>query len=81
MIVVDPQQEQDDYYAQFFSTNKLTFDFERNIVSQRAKPQGGLYTPIASPVSTKKGHHRTSSVGEEPKSSSRWQNKRASVGD
>ena len=84
LAILDPQQEQDDYYAQFFNSSKMTFDFERQIVSQRGKSSGGgLFTPMASPANGNKkaAHQRTSSMGEEPKSSSRWQHKRASVGD
>jgi hypothetical protein len=79
MVIVDPQQEQDEYYAQFFNTNKLTFDFERLTVSQRGGKNGGNSTPVGSP-SSKKGHNRTSSM-EDLKSGARWNQKRASVGD
>ena len=82
LAIADPQQDADEFYAQFFNTSKQTFDFERLIISQRNKG-GGLYTPVASPISTKKPHHqRTSSMGEDPtKSNPRWSQKRASVGD
>jgi len=84
--VKEPVVEAEDYYAQFFHTNKLTFDFERLVLSQQQKNQ---MNPMNSPgtVVKKPSHHRTSSAGEDPstinqlRGSFRWQNKRGSAGD
>ena len=83
----DPQQEQDDFYQQFFHSEKMTFDFEKLIVSQRNKPQHGSSTTSVTPTNKPAtAHTRTRSI-EDPnsllptKASSRWNTKRSSVGD
>ena len=83
----DPQQEQDDFYQQFFHSEKMTFDFEKLIVSQRNKLQHGSSTTSVTPTNKPAtAHTRTRSI-EDPssllptKASSRWNTKRSSVGD
>jgi hypothetical protein len=84
----DPQQEQDEFFEKFFHSDKMTFEFEKLIVSQRNKPQNGSFTAATTPTNNNKpttGHARTRSI-EDPsllptKASSRWNTKRSSVGD
>jgi len=83
----DPQQEQDDFYQQFFHSDKMTFDFEKLIVSQRNKiPNGSSTTSVTPTNKPATAHTRTRSI-EDPnsllptKASSRWNTKRSSVGD
>jgi len=88
----DPQQEQDEYYEKFFHSDKMTFDFEKQIISQRHKmmQQNISCTASATPTNKKPAtaaaHTRTRSI-EDPnsllptKASSRWNTKRSSVGD
>jgi hypothetical protein len=88
MIPVDPQQEQDEFFERFFHSDKMTFEFEKLIVSQRNKPQTGSLTATTTPTNHKKpvtAHARTRSI-EDPnmvasKTSSRWNTKRSSVGE
>lgn len=87
-IPVDPQQEQDEFFEQFFHSDQMTFDFERLIVSQRNKSQNVSQTASTTPINQKKpmtAHARTRSI-EDPsmlatKASSRWNTKRSSVGE
>lgn len=91
MPPADPQQEQDEYYEKFFHSDKMTFDFEKQIISQRQKVQHNIScTASATPTNKKPAsaaiHTRTRSI-EDPnsvlptKASSRWNTKRSSVGD
>lgn len=89
-IPVDPQQEQDEFFEKFFHSDKMTFEFEKLIVSQRNnKPQNTSLTATTTPTNQKKpatAHARTRSI-EDPnammpaKTSSRWNTKRSSVGE
>lgn len=87
-IPVDPQQEQDEFFEQFFHSDQMTFEFEKLIVSQRNKSQNVSQTASTTPINQKKpmtAHARTRSI-EDPsslatKASSRWNTKRSSVGE
>lgn len=73
----DPQQEEDEFYEEFFHMDKMTFGFEKLIISQKEVVQNNSSTtPVASPSNGKKqsvqsmqsqqsGHHRTRSTGIE----------------
>jgi len=84
----DPQQEQDEFYEKFFHSDKMTFEFEKLIVSQRNKPQNSSFVNTTTPTNSKPttAHARTRSI-EDPnsllptKASSRWNTKRSSVGE
>ena len=84
---INPHQEEDEYYEEFFHMDKMTFDFEKIILAQRLSRQHS-FTPTASPKNKNRAsfHGRTRSI-EEPssllptKSSSRWTTKRSSMGE
>jgi len=88
-VIVDPQQEQDEFFERFFHSDQMTFDFEKLIVSQRHNSQKESMTATTTPTNQKKpvtAHARTRSI-EDPtslvqtKASSRWNTKRSSVGE
>lgn len=82
----DPQQEEDEFYEEFFHMDKMTFGFEKLMISQKMIQSNSSNTPAASPTQSKQsGHHRTRSIEENismmptTKSSSRWTTKKSSV--
>jgi len=86
-IMKDPQQEEDEFYEEFFHMDKMTFGFEKLIISQKLN-QPQFFTPIASPTQSKQvSHHRTKSIDEPnnfiptKSTSTRWTTKKSSVGD
>jgi len=89
LLIQEPHHEQDEFYEKFFHSDKMTFDFEKLIISQRNKPQNGSTTPTAmTPVNNKPmtAHARTRSIDDPnsllpTKASSRWNTKRSSIGD
>lgn len=82
----DPQQEEDEFYEEFFHMDKMTFGFEKLMISQKVIQNNSSTTPVASPSQSKNsGHHRTRSIEENismmptTKSSSRWNTKKSSI--
>jgi len=82
----DPQQEEDEFYEEFFHMDKMTFGFEKLMISQKVNQNNSSTTPVASPSQSKNsGHHRTRSIEENismmptTKSSSRWNTKKSSI--
>jgi len=89
LVQNDPQQEQDEFFEKFFHSDKMTFEFEKHIISQRNnKSQNMQSTMSTGPTNHKPAtaHTRTRSI-EDPssllptKASSRWNTKRSSVGE
>lgn len=63
IIVINNEQEQMKYFEKLLNIDKVTFDFEKQMIMRRLKKQNSQNTPVSSTAATKSSiHTRTRSM-------------------
>lgn len=86
IIVINNEQEQMKYFEKLLNIDKVTFDFEKQMIMRRLKKQNSQNTPVSSTAATKNSMHTRTRSMEDPsvlhtKSSSRWNTRKSGIDD